>query len=46
MEKASNKLNHYDASEVIDTFDITKIFDCAILKNWLSNNTGTLNCDY
>jgi hypothetical protein len=42
MEKVSNKLNHYDASEVIDTFDINKIFDCDILKNWLSNNTGTL----
>jgi hypothetical protein len=42
MEKASNKLNHYDASEVIDTFSIVKIFDCAILKNWLSNNNGSL----
>jgi hypothetical protein len=46
MEKASNKLNHYDVSEVIDTFDITKIFDCAILQNWLSNNTGTLKATY
>ena len=46
MEKTSNKLNHYDVSEVIDTFDIVKIFDCDILKNWLSNNSGTLKVTY
>jgi hypothetical protein len=46
MEKASNKLNHYDVSEVIDTFGINKIFDCDILKNWMSNNTGVLKASY
>lgn len=46
MDKVSNKLNHYDVSEVIDTFDITKIFDCAILKTWLSNNTGVIKASY
>ncbi len=46
MDKVSNKLNHYDVSEVIDTFDITKIFDCAILQTWLSNNKGTIKASY
>lgn len=34
----SEKLNHYDINEVIDRFDIDKIFaDCKILNNWLEN---------
>ena len=28
------KLNHYDVFEVIDTFNIEKVLNCAILKNW------------
>ena len=35
MEK--EKINHYDVNEVIDRFDIDKIFDCNILNNWLNN---------
>ena len=35
------KVNHYDIFEVIDTFKIEKIRDCAILKDWLSVS-GTL----
>jgi hypothetical protein len=31
------KSSHYDVNEVIDRFDIDKIFDCQILKNWLTN---------
>jgi hypothetical protein len=33
-------------SEVIDTFDIVKIFDCEILKNWTENNSGVLKTSY
>ena len=36
------KLNHYDIFEVIDTFDIDKIFGCQTLKNWLGA-IGKLN---
>ena len=31
------KLNHYDKHEVIETFDIAKIFDCAILADWMNS---------
>ena len=31
------KLNHYDKHEVIETFDIVKIFDCAILADWMNS---------
>jgi hypothetical protein len=34
MEK--KKLNHYDVAEVIDRFEINKVFDCFTLKNWLA----------
>lgn len=36
------KVNHYDVNEVIDRFDIDKIFDCKILKNWLDQADGVL----
>ncbi len=36
------KINHYDVNEVIDRFDIDKIFDCTILNNWLAQAQGTL----
>jgi hypothetical protein len=36
------KVNHYDVNEVIDRFDIDKVFDCKILKNWLEQVQGTL----
>jgi hypothetical protein len=36
------KVNHYDVNEVIDRFDIDKIFDCTILKNWLDSAEGNL----
>ncbi|MEI7587713.1 hypothetical protein [Runella sp.] len=39
MEK--KKLNHYDVAEVIDRFEINKVFDCFTLKNWLA--IGTTN---
>jgi hypothetical protein len=39
MEK---KLNHYDVSEVIDRFEINKIFKCLILKNWVSASSDNL----
>ena len=30
------KLNHYLKSEVIDRFEINKIFDCPLLNDWIS----------
>lgn len=36
------KLNHYDVSEVIDTFDIYKNRNCEALNDWL-DVSGTLN---
>ena len=40
MEKIV-KLNHYDVSEVIDTFEIERVTKCDILTNWL-NASGAL----
>ena len=40
MEK--EKINHYDVNEVIDRFDIDKVFDCQILKTWLENLNDAL----
>lgn len=40
------KINHYDINEVIDRFDIDKIFDCEILKEWLSPEYETLRPAY
>ena len=40
MEK--EKINHYHVNEVIDRFDIDKVFDCQILKNWLGNLNDVL----
>ncbi|MDZ7934912.1 MAG: hypothetical protein U5M51_08120 [Emticicia sp.] len=40
------KVNHYSVSEVIDRFEINKIFDCAILKNWVNTPIGTLKPAY
>ena len=36
------KLNHYDNSEVIDRFEINKVFKTPILDNWLNQPTGIL----
>ena len=36
------KLNHYDACEVIDRFEINKILDHPLLAAWLNNAAGTL----
>ena len=36
------KLNHYDKHEVIERFDIVKIFDCAVLADWLDSPTFIL----
>ena len=36
------KLNHYDNSEVIDRFEINKVFKTPILDNWLNQPTGVL----
>jgi hypothetical protein len=32
---STKKVNHYDIFEVIDTFDIEKVRNCIILKDWL-----------
>ena len=40
------KINHYSVSEVIDRFEINKIFDCEILKNWVNTPIGTLKPAY
>ena len=36
------KLNHYNKSEVIDKFEINRIFDCMQLNDWLTTPTGEL----
>jgi hypothetical protein len=36
------KINHYDVNEVIDRFDIDKVFDCNILNNWIETAEGIL----
>jgi hypothetical protein len=36
------KVNHYDVNEVIDRFDIDKVFDCKILNRWLEKAEGVL----
>ena len=40
------KVNHYSVSEVIDRFEINKIFDCANLKAWVNTPIGTLKPAY
>ena len=40
------KVNHYSASEVIDRFEINKIFDCTHLKDWVNTPLGTLKPAY
>jgi hypothetical protein len=42
QEQDKEKVNHYDVNEVIDRFEIDKIFDCTILKNWLDQSKGIL----
>lgn len=46
MSKSSlhieEKINHYDVNEVIDRFDIDKVFDGNLLKDWLEQADGTL----
>ena len=36
------KFNHYDNSEVIDRFEINKVFKTPILDSWLNQTTGVL----
>ncbi len=36
------KLNHYSKSEVIDRFEINKIFDCPLLNDWTSTTYAEL----
>jgi hypothetical protein len=36
------KINHYDVNEVIDRFDIDKIFDCKLLNHWIDTAEGLL----
>lgn len=36
------KFNHYDNSEVIDRFEINKVFKSPILNNWLNQPAGIL----
>ena len=36
------RVNHYDVNEVIDRFDIDKVFDCEILNNWLEHAEDVL----
>jgi hypothetical protein len=36
------KINHYDVNEVIDRFDIDKIFDCELLNYWIDKSEGVL----
>lgn len=40
--KDEERVNHYDVNEVIDRFDIDKVFDCKILNNWLEKAEGVL----
>jgi hypothetical protein len=49
MEKKTElrkRLNHYDLAEVIDRFEINKVFDCSILIDWTTNTTGILKPAY
>jgi hypothetical protein len=49
MEKKSEsrkRLNHYDLAEVIDRFEINKVFDCRVLTDWNTNATGILKPAY
>ena len=41
-----DKINHYNVSEVIDRFEINKVFDCQILKNWVNTPIDTLKPAY
>jgi hypothetical protein len=40
------KINHYDVNEVIDRFEIDKIFDCSTLQNWLQIEIDTIKPAY
>jgi hypothetical protein len=46
MYKTTEKVNHYSVLDVIDRFDINKIFDCANLKAWVTTPLGTLKPAY
>ena len=41
-----DKINHYNVSEVIDRFEINKVFDCQILKDWVNTPVDTLKPAY
>ena len=47
MEKnTTEKVNHYSVFEVIDRFEINKIFDCTHLKDWVNTPAGILKPAY
>jgi hypothetical protein len=41
-----DKINHYDVNEVIDRFEIEKIFDCENLNQWLTISDDSLKPAY
>jgi hypothetical protein len=36
MATSIDKINHYDINEVLDTFNLRRIKDCATLKDWMN----------
>lgn len=49
MEKkieSLKRLNHYDVAEVIDRFEINKVFDCQMLTNWMGSSIASLKPAY
>jgi hypothetical protein len=49
MEKkleSRRRLNHYDVAEVIDRFEINKVFDCQTLNDWLGGAIIPLKSAY
>ena len=46
MKKIEEKLNHYLKSEVIDRFEINKIFDCPLLNSWTTTIPSLLKTSH
>ncbi|TAE29402.1 MAG: hypothetical protein EAZ91_12705 [Cytophagales bacterium] len=44
--ESRRRLNHYDVAEVIDRFEINKVFDCQTLANWVSGSLVPLKPSY
>ncbi len=42
LSQEEEKVNPYDVNEVIDRFDIDKVYDCKILNHWIDNAEGVL----